>query len=153
MMPRLVDSGPQRINLHGREHVLPPQTSVTLNFTALHTDPKYWGSDAVKFRPSRWIIPDEKAVSGTQFFEPASGSYMPWNNGPRICPGRKFSQVEFVRVVYGLFAGGTRVRLFQEPGESLTDAKERAMKVIADAKVEVTLKMVDSVGLCWETGL
>lgn len=152
MMPRIVGEGPQRINIHDQEHVLPPQTTVTLNFAALHTNPTNWSPDPLQFRPSRWVIPDEKEESGTRFFEPAIGSYMPWNSGPRVCPGRKFSQVEFVRVVYGLFASGTRVHLVQEPGEGLKGARERAMKMINDAKVEVTLKMVDVIGLRWEKG-
>ncbi|KAK5052743.1 hypothetical protein LTR84_002609 [Exophiala bonariae] len=155
MMPRYVDSSPQRLQIHGREHIIPPHTTRTLNFVALHTHPEHWGPDPLSFRPSRWIVPDENAESGgTCFLEPTPGSYVPWNSGPRVCPGRKFSQVEFVRVVYGLFAGGTRVQLVREPGESLSDARDRALRIVNEAKVEVTLKMVDAyrIGLKWVKG-
>lgn len=154
MMPRYVDEGPQRISLHNREYVVPPHTTITLNFAGLHTHPKYWSPDPLQFRPSRWFIPDEKQGTGMRSFEPATGSFMPWNTGPRVCPGRKFSQVEFVRLIYGLFAGGTRVHLVQESGESLSGARERAMRIVDEAKVEVTLKMSDAgrIGLRWVRG-
>lgn len=154
-MPRYVDSSLQRLTLHDREYILPPHTTVTLNFAALHTHPEHWGPDPLSFRPNRWLIPDAEVDSdSTRFLEPAPGSYIPWNSGPRVCPGRKFSQVEFVRVIYGLFAGGTRVQLVQEPGESLSDARRRAMRIVDEAKVEVTLKMVgaERIGLRWVKG-
>lgn len=151
MMPRYVDGADQIFNLHDREYVIPAQTSVVLNFAGLHTHPKYWSPDPLRLRPGRWIIPDEKAKSGTRFLEPAPGSFIAWNSGPRVCPGRKFSQVEFVRLIYGLFASGTRVHLVPEAGESLSGARERAMRIVDEAKVEVTLKMVDAsrIGLKW----
>ena len=76
--------------------------------------------------------------------DPFTGSFVAWNTGPRICPGKKFSQVEFTRVIYSLFANGTRVHLVPGAGETLQDTKQRAMKMVQEAKVEITLKIVDA---------
>jgi cytochrome P450 len=47
-------------------------------------------------------------------------AYQPWLSGPRACPGRKFSQVEFVAVIATLFSQGIRI------GPRGKDAAERA---------------------------
>ncbi len=59
-------------------------------------------------------------------------------------PGKKFSQVEFVRVIFSLFAKGSRVKLIAEAGESEQAARARVLQIVAAARVEVTLKIVDS---------
>ncbi len=91
---------------------------------------------------------------------------MPWNLGPRICPGKKFSQVEFTRVIFTLFAHGSRVQLAQttakgavQDGETETEtgqeaeakARALALRIVDEAKVEVTLKMVnpERIALKW----
>lgn len=139
----------QRLVIQGRERILPAHTTVSLNVAALHTHPKYWGEDALMFRPDWWFVADGDHPES--LFEPVPGSFVPWNHGPRICPGRKFSQVEFVRVIFGLFSHGTRVEVVRQEGESDEDARARAMQVVNEAKLEVTLKMVgaDRVALRW----
>ncbi|KAH0848926.1 hypothetical protein AYO21_08742 [Fonsecaea monophora] len=158
MMPRYTGDSAQHLSIQGKEYILPARTSVTLNFAALHTHPRYWGPDPTQFRPDRWIVPDERGKqeekeeeetwavgdSSPRLFQPAPGSFVPWAAGPRVCPGKKFSQVEFVRVVFGLFASGSRVELVLEPGESEQAAKQRIMQIVNEAKVEVTLKIVDA---------
>jgi cytochrome P450 len=141
----------QRLRIRDREYVIPSHTTVTLNFAALHTHPQYWGDDALEFRPDRWIVPEEQRTPDSPLFQPVPGSFVPWNMGPRICPGKKFSQVEFVRVIVGLFANGTKVELATLEGEGGQEAKKRALQVVNEAKLEVTLKMVDAerIGLRW----
>lgn len=149
MMPRYTGDSPQRLRIGDKEYVLPAKTTVTLNFMALHTHPSYWGPDPLTFRPDRWIVP--AAEGGVSLFQPVPGTFVPWNSGPRICPGKKFAQVEFTRLIFGLFAGGTRVELVREEGESDEDARSRVMGVINGARLEITLKMVESesVALKW----
>lgn len=86
---------------------LPANTSVYVNVVALHLEPEVWRNlnlakdereserDEQQFRPTRWINP-----SGSQnlLFQPPKGTYVPWSGGPRVCPGQKFAQVEFVSV-------------------------------------------------------
>lgn len=56
---------------------------------------------------------------------------MGWVFGHRVCPGKKFSQVEFVAVVAHLLSL-YRVELVEEPGESRGDARRRLMDVLGD---------------------
>ncbi|KAK5453338.1 hypothetical protein LTS15_006523 [Exophiala xenobiotica] len=176
LMPRYTAESAQRLVIQGKEHIIPPRTTILLNFAALHRHPKYWGPDADDFRPDRWIVPaeadrpgnDNDSSSSPLLFQPEeAGSFVPWNLGPRICPGKKFSQVEFTRVIFTLFANGSRVELVNSnhraQGESETEqgqeqgakakAKARALavRIIDEAKVEVTLKMVkpERIALKW----
>ena len=144
MMPRYTGDSNQRLTINGKEHVLPAHTSVTLNFMALHTHSKHWGPDPLTFRPDRWILPAEKRSSESPLFQPFAGSFIPWNLGPRVCPGKKFAQVEFVRSLFSLFAYGSRVELVKEVKENDREVKERVLRIMEEAKVEVTLKMMDA---------
>ena len=151
MLPRYTGNATQRLSIHDKEYILPPRTSVTLNFAALHTHPGYWGPDPLTFRPGRWTLPAGKQTDDTTLFQPFGGSFVPWNWGPRVCPGKKFSQVLFVLVIFSLFANGTRVELVRGRGETSEEAKKRVLQRINGARVEVTLKMVDAekIGLRW----
>ena len=137
--------------IRGKEYVLPPRTNITLNFAALHSHPDYWGPDPLAFRPDRWTVSTEKQTDDTVLLQPFAGSFVAWNSGPRVCPGKKFSQVAFVRMIFTLFANDTRVELATGRNENGEEARRRALKVIDEARVEVTLKMVDAdkVGLRW----
>lgn len=114
--------------------------------------PRYWGSDSLVWRPNRWIIrsSDAKGLEGEEFLQPTPGSYVPWANGPRICPGKKFSQVEFVAVISCLL-GRHHVEPVLLEGESQEEALKRILKLVEDSDVEVTLKMnhPDRVKLRW----
>ena len=85
MMPRFTGEAVQRLVIGKREHLLPPQTTVTINFAALHTHPDYWGTDALIFRPDRWIVASGKEKGEGQLHQPPAGAYVPWNAGPRVC--------------------------------------------------------------------
>ena len=50
-----------------------------------------------------------------ELLQPEAGTFAPWITGPRACPGKKFSQVEFVRVVAEMVRGGKRVEVVPEP--------------------------------------
>jgi cytochrome P450 len=85
MMPRYTGDAAQRLKILDKECIIPPRTSVTLNFAALHSHPDYWGRDALSFRPDRWIVPGGKKAGESSLLQPAPGSFIPWNAGPRIC--------------------------------------------------------------------
>lgn len=76
---------------------------------------------------------------------------MPWAAGPRVCPGKKFSQVEFVAVISSLFKNH-RVRPVLMTGESEKDGSERLMKVIKDSHYEIAIKMAhpEKLQVRWE---
>ncbi|KAI1778869.1 putative cytochrome P450 [Hypoxylon cercidicola] len=83
---------------------LPPKTILMPSYASMHTDPKYWGPDSLQQRPSRWIKP---GLAGRPSHEEIDmnerGVILGWSEGTRDCPGKKFSQVEFVALMVGLF--------------------------------------------------
>ena len=70
---------------------------IYVNQATIHQDSSIWGSDPTVFRPSRWID-----ASGDLII-PEKGTFIPWSGGPRICPGMKMAQVEFVATLATLF--------------------------------------------------
>jgi cytochrome P450 len=97
------------------------------------------------WRPGRWL--DEKE----ELLQPPPGMYNPWAAGPRVCPGKKFAQVEFVAVIARLFQKG-RVRPQLEGGENQEEALNRTKDLVADSILDVTLHMAhpEKVRLIWE---
>lgn len=87
-----------------------PNTLVTADFYGVHLSPR-WGPDARSFDPKRFVRTSSPSGSGDEILvtSPTSSSsdgddsaaplFMPWLFGPRVCPGKKFGQVEFVAVV------------------------------------------------------
>ncbi|KAK1994420.1 cytochrome P450 [Colletotrichum falcatum] len=146
---------------------------VYINTVALHTATSTWGPDALAFKPSRWLRPAAAAVPGEegggkgegegegegqgergartpQFVTPPRGTYLPWASGPRMCPGQKMSQVEFVSVLATLFrrcAVGPAPRA----GESEERARRRLAELTRDSQPVLTLQMrrPDEVRLRW----
>ncbi|KAL2408265.1 Cytochrome P450 monooxygenase ORF6 [Exophiala dermatitidis] len=151
MMPRYTGDAAQTLRIGEQQHVIPPKTTIMINFAALHTHPSYWGPDPLAFRPDRWFVLTGKDGETSTMLQPVPGVFVPWNLGPRVCPGKKFSQVEFTRVIFGLFADGTRVEVVKHEGETDEDARIRVLDVVKNAKIEVTLKMTDAerISLKW----
>lgn len=77
---------------------------------------------------------------------------MPFAWGQRVCPGRKFAQVELVAVLAALFKDW-KVEVVPKEGETGEQARERAWKssLMVDHERHMLHEMVDpeSVGLRW----
>lgn len=156
-MPKTTGQADQTLRIAGNTYNLPPQWFVVLNLVALHCDPATWGPNALTWEPRRFI---EKAQqtgsdgSGEQMMIPRAGSFGPWAGGPRVCPGKKFAQVEFVAVISYLFRN-TRVRPVLLEGETQEQAKRRVMAVVDDSGLEAspTVKMrhPERVRLVWSS--
>ena len=112
--------------------------NIICTFTSIHSHPRYWGADVDLWRPGRWIkttppAPDAGSEgNGRSVFDreslstPPRGSFLPWADGDRVCPGKKFAQVELVGALSALFAGGWRVEPVREwEGESMDAARGR----------------------------
>lgn len=113
------------------------------SIVGLHSRPKYWGADADVWRPDRWI--EYSSATSTSLKDetvkiPVKGSYIPWAEGPRICPGKKFSQVEYVAVIARLLRNHT-IDVVKNSDESKEQACERVLSVIRDSDVKITLQM------------
>lgn len=86
------------------------------------------------------------------FVSPPAGSFIPWADGPRVCPGQKFAQVEFVAVMATLL-GRYRVRPVVEAGQSESDGRKALMDMVDDSAISaITLQMQQpkKVALHWE---
>ena len=109
----------QTLKVNGTSYTIPKNTFVGVNLAGLHTSSASWGDNALQWLPSRWITADDKLATMP------TGAFLPWAAGPRVCPGKKFSQVEFVAVMACLLKDYT-----VEPdaeGEHLKEAAARAL--------------------------
>jgi hypothetical protein len=81
-----------------------------------------------------------------------SEHFMPWAWGQRVCPGKRFSQVELVAVLVTLFKDW-RVEPVLEKGETLEQAQDRIWKasLVVDHEGHMLHEMVnpEAVGLRW----
>ncbi|KAF2627362.1 putative cytochrome P450 [Macroventuria anomochaeta] len=116
-------SGPRTISVK-------PGTLMGMNQYGAHLSPR-WGSDAETFNPKRFISVDEEGEE--RFQMPEGPAYTAWMIGPRMCPARKFSQVEFAGIMAELLKDW-RVEIVREGGESEGEARERVNKVLRDEK-------------------
>ena len=132
---------PQTIQTSKGKFWLPADSTVYINGVALHIDPVVWrnlnlaenenvsNDDEQAFRPTRWINPP-----GSQqlLFQPPKGTYVPWSAGPRVCPGQKFAQVEFVTVFLTLLRQ-RRIEAVALKNESPADVDKRLETRIKDS--------------------
>ena len=149
-IPKQTGSHPQSLTLNNRTCTIPPQTSIYLNLQALHTNPTEWGSDALTWNPARWFTNRQKDLETESMIERPE-SFIPWAEGAHDCPGRKFSQVEFVAAI-AVFFRRHRVRPAMAARESFERAQARVLAMVNDSALpEITLQMQHpkSVSLVW----
>lgn len=127
-------------------YVIPKNTLVIPNHVTVHTHPKYWGEDSLKWRPSRWITPNPNPKSTNQpstpkdevITTPEKALLIAWSEGLRVCPGKKFSQVEFVACVAVIFR-----EWYVEPvvgdGETVEGARRRVLRLVEQDTAQVLL--------------
>lgn len=134
--------------------MIPPDTDLVINVRSLSTDPSLWGPDSVVWRPERWII-SAQSQSGKfddeRLVDKQPGVFVPWAEGPRNCPGKKFAHVEFVAVMATLFHKH-RVQPVLEAGETLENGRKRLMQMADNsALMTITVQMRNSksVSLRW----
>lgn len=66
-------------------YTLPTGTNVSIWVRELHTNKKIWGDDALEFKPERFL---DENISKIHPY-----AYIPFSNGPRICPGYKYANM------------------------------------------------------------
>lgn len=121
-----------------------PETMIITAYVALHTQPENWGSDAVDWRPSRWVTSTSipSTLDEEELITPRQGSFIGWSDGSRDCVGRKFSQVEFVATLARLFRDW-RVDPVTLGEENLESARERVKNLIkTDSRMVLLLQML-----------
>ncbi|KAI9164115.1 Cytochrome P450 monooxygenase calL [Paramyrothecium foliicola] len=87
----------QALEVNGTVYTIPKNTFIGVNLAGLHVSSASWGTDALAWLPSRWVSNDETGKE--KLASIPTGAFLPWAAGPRVCPGKKFSQVEFVAVL------------------------------------------------------
>lgn len=135
----------QTLKVGNNTITIPPETMVIPSYAAIHTHPGYWGPDALSWRPSRWIAKPStslRSFDDEDIISPQRGAFIPWSEGERSCPGKKFSQVEFVAAIAGLFRDW-RVDPIQQRGETLEGAQARVLELIhKDSAQALLLRML-----------
>jgi len=119
-------------------YTIPANSNVSLNFSALHTNTSVWGAGVMTWDPARFI--DGRGVGGEQLRVFADGVYVPWSHGERLCPGKRFSQVELAAVVAVLFRK-CGVEVVPEMGEEVVQARKRAESVGIDIQMTLLNEM------------
>lgn len=66
---------------------------------AMARNPDIWGSDACKFKPSRWM---DKETGSTVKYSQFQAHF--FNAGPRLCLGQKLASYEVVQLIHHIFA-------------------------------------------------
>jgi cytochrome P450 len=77
--------------------LLPRGATVLACQWTLHRDRRWWGADAARFRPSRWLAGDglyDESAPGQP-----RGAYIPFGLGSRVCVGEGFAWCEAVLVL------------------------------------------------------
>ncbi|KAF5989250.1 cytochrome P450 monooxygenase 3A7 [Fusarium coicis] len=120
----------QTLKVNGTSYTIPKNTFVGVNLAGLHTSTASWGDNALQWLPSRWITADEKLAPMS------AGAFLPWAAGPRVCPGKKFSQVEFVAVMACLLKDYT-----VEPAEGDEAAARALMEEAKQSSFNFLLKV------------
>ncbi|PKY16233.1 cytochrome P450 [Rhizophagus irregularis] len=76
------------------EYLIPKNTRIMLNVSALHKSPEIWGPTANDFDPKRWLNPSiTKNVTNL--------NYLPFHTGTRSCIGNKLALTEF-KILLGM---------------------------------------------------
>jgi cytochrome P450 len=127
-------------------HTLAPGTIIYINCIAVQHDPSIYGHNVESFRPDRFIddsnSKSEHVNSKIKSF--GKGTFLAWSAGPRVCPGMKMSQVEFVSVFMTIFRRW-RVELVRKDvggrRETVEEARERAREAMRDSQSRLTLQM------------
>lgn len=113
----------------------------------------------MKWDPSRFISTKlSDSIVPTQIFEneviapDTFGHFIPFAWGQRVCPGKKFAQVELVAAL-AVFFRDWRVESQREKEETDVQARERAWRksLVVDHEGHMLHEMVDpeGVGLRW----
>jgi cytochrome P450 len=112
---------------------------------SIHSNPNIWGADVEKFKPTRWLDNSGNIIT------PPKGTFIPWSGGPRVCPGMKMSQVEFVAAMAVLFRSG-RCEPVTEGDMSLEQSRKTLHGVLyrdSISKVTLQVKHPTKVKLAW----
>jgi cytochrome P450 len=117
----------QPLKVGSRTVTLPPGTSVHLSLAAMHTHPDYWGDASMTWKPQRFISRAEETLEAEVLASDTQEHFLPWATGQRVCPGKKFSQVEVVAALAWIFRD-YEVQPETRAGETVDQARKRVFE-------------------------
>ncbi|KAI4199735.1 MAG: hypothetical protein LQ348_001825 [Seirophora lacunosa] len=105
-LPKSTKEKAQVFTSGGREYIVPPDTLILMDTSAVHRNPKHWpevvprGEDGPpfpvsSFDPARWLRNSDDGSA----YNPVAGSYIPFSDGPRVCMGKRFAQAQLCAVL------------------------------------------------------
>ncbi|KAL2016804.1 hypothetical protein VTK56DRAFT_2973 [Thermocarpiscus australiensis] len=151
----------QSLEIGGRAITVPPATLIIPSYLYVQKHPRFWGPDALEWKPKRWIAAtapsnplsnnndnnDNNMINNNQHQDasppiydatdahevllppPSRGNYLGWSEGSRDCPGKRFSQVEWVAFLAAMFRDW-RVEPLRSEGETFAEARTRVLDFI-----------------------
>jgi len=121
----------------------------------MNVNPDYWGPEAMTWNPKRFIstaLGADSAMENEILAPDTQPHFLPWATGQRVCPGKKFSQVELVACLAVLFRKH-KVQPLPRKGESMDAARKRVFdignEVDTERRILHEIKHVDSIFLTW----
>ncbi|KAI9711575.1 MAG: hypothetical protein M1820_002140 [Bogoriella megaspora] len=152
-VPKYTGNQPSHLSVQSQSYLVPADTLIIPNLQTVQTHPQYWGNDSLVWRPQRWISGSRAKgnLESEVLLDPPKGTYFPWSEGIRNCPGKRFAQVEFVAVMVALFTDHVSEPV-PKANETLTEARRRALDVVKDSHVELLLQMraPESLSISWK---
>lgn len=138
-IPKSTGEVPQSLTLSGQEYIVPADTMILINTSAVHRNPRYWPIAEPKpeeeppfpvsnWDPWRWLEGDGEGG----LFRPQPGTYITFSEGARQCIGKRFAQVELCAVVARVLKEGSIELVIRNEGEGAwAKARERAVKELS----------------------
>ncbi|KAF2252133.1 putative cytochrome P450 [Trematosphaeria pertusa] len=122
-----------------------PGTLVGGNFYGAHLSSR-WGPDAETFDPKRFV--SISSAGEERVAVPEGPMYCPWIFGTRVCPGKKFSQVEFVALIAQIMSEW-KIDVLRLEGEDEQVARGRLMGVLKEKYFNISthLKRPEDAGV------
>ncbi|OHF03814.1 cytochrome P450 [Colletotrichum orchidophilum] len=144
VLPKFTGSRATTLFVGSEDHRIPANINIFVNMPSIQVHEPIWGPDADSWKPGRWIITNNeiKGLDGEQIKVPPDGAFLPWSEGKRACPGKRFSQVGFVAALSTLLYKH-RLEVIPNEGESMENARKRVMGVIDDTYAVMTVHMHD----------
>ncbi|KAF5498055.1 Cytochrome P450 86A2 [Colletotrichum siamense] len=144
VLPKCTGSESTTLPVSGSDRHIPPSVNVYVNMPSIQIHKPVWGPDATSFRPSRWITSSQSlaGLENEQLRAPPEGAFLPWSDGKRICPGKRFSQVGFVAALAAILLKH-RIEVVPDAGESMDDARKRTLRVVNNTYAVMTVHMYE----------
>ncbi|KAE8556585.1 hypothetical protein EYB25_001287 [Talaromyces marneffei] len=134
---RCVNGTQQLAGPEGKTHLLSAPMDIFVSAEIIHNDTTIWGADAAEFNPKRWFDGNNNLI------KPPKDTFLPWSAGPRVCPGMKMSQVEFVATMATLYRNARCEVLPSTANETQEEGRKRLVDIMEDSISKLTLQVKD----------